>query len=259
MTAAAAAAAVCFTLLHQGPELLNKYIGQSEAAVRDLFSRAAAAAPCVLFFDEFDAIAPPRGHDSTGVTDRVVNQLLTELDGVEGLTGVAVLAATSRPDLIDAALLRPGRLDRMVFCGMPNESERLQILTACARKLALDPDVDFAVLAQQTVNFTSADVAALLSEAQLLAVHDKLDQAVSPDTQQKTGSVGESTSARSPPVISMQHLRRALARARPSLPPTELRRLAAVYGRFQQGRDPGINNRQVLDEGQQRVKHATLA
>eukprot|EP00878_Enallax_costatus_P041109 GHUV01047600.1.p1 GENE.GHUV01047600.1~~GHUV01047600.1.p1 ORF type:complete len:194 (-),score=31.39 GHUV01047600.1:68-649(-) len=152
-----------------------------------------------------------------------------------------------------------GRLDRMVFCGMPNESERLQILTACARKLALDPDVDFAVLAQQTVNFTSADVAALLSEAQLLAVHDKLDQAVSPDTQQKTGSVGESTSARSPPVISMQHLRRALARARPSLPPTELRRLAAVYGRFQQGRDPGINNRQVLDEGQQRVKHATLA
>ncbi|KAJ9520077.1 hypothetical protein QJQ45_030122, partial [Haematococcus lacustris] len=107
----------------KGPELLNKYIGASEAAVRDLFSRAAAAAPSVLFFDEFDSIAPPRGHDSTGVTDRVVNQLLTELDGVEGLRGVCVLAATSRPDLIDAALLRPGRLDRLVLCGLPNEVE----------------------------------------------------------------------------------------------------------------------------------------
>ena len=99
----------------KGPELLNKYIGQSEAGVRDAFRRAAAAAPCALFFDEFDAIAPRRGHDSTGVTDRVVNQFLTELDGVEGLRGVVVLAATSRPDLVDPALLRPGRLDRLLL------------------------------------------------------------------------------------------------------------------------------------------------
>ncbi|KAJ2817506.1 Peroxisome biosynthesis protein pex1, partial [Coemansia furcata] len=96
----------------KGPELLSKYIGSSEQAVRDLFRRAAAAAPCVLFFDEFDAIAPRRGHDNTGVTDRVVNQFLTEMDGAEGLAGVYVLAATSRPDLIDPALLRPGRLDK---------------------------------------------------------------------------------------------------------------------------------------------------
>lgn len=96
----------------KGPELLNKYIGASEQGVRDVFARAARASPCILFFDEFDAIAPKRGHDNTGVTDRVVNQLLTELDGVEGLEGVFVVAATSRPDLIDAALLRPGRLDR---------------------------------------------------------------------------------------------------------------------------------------------------
>lgn len=90
----------------KGPELLNKYIGASEEAVRDLFKKAAAAAPCVLFFDEFEALAPQRGHDNTGVTDRVVNQLLTELDGVEGLKGVTVIAASSRPDLLDAALLR---------------------------------------------------------------------------------------------------------------------------------------------------------
>eukprot|EP01133_Synstelium_polycarpum_P015192 gene15192-17978_t len=111
----------------KGPELLNKYIGSSEQAVRDMFARAASATPCVLFFDEFDSIAPRRGHDSTGVTDRVVNQFLTELDGVEGLRGVYVLAATSRPDLIDPALLRPGRLDKSLFCNIPEEHERLEV------------------------------------------------------------------------------------------------------------------------------------
>ncbi|KIJ18346.1 hypothetical protein PAXINDRAFT_167524 [Paxillus involutus ATCC 200175] len=108
----------------KGPELLNKYIGASEKSVRDIFDRASAAKPCVLFFDEFDSIAPKRGHDSTGVTDRVVNQLLTQMDGAEGLTGVYVLAATSRPDLIDAALLRPGRLDKSILCDMPDEEDR---------------------------------------------------------------------------------------------------------------------------------------
>jgi len=87
--------------------------------VRDLFERASAAKPCVLFFDEFDFIAPKRGHDSTGVTDRVVNQMLTQMDGAEGLDGVYVLAVTSRPDLIDSALLRPGRLDKLLFSDMP--------------------------------------------------------------------------------------------------------------------------------------------
>lgn len=96
----------------KGPELLNKYIGQSEASIRSVFERAKASLPCLLFFEEFDSIAPCRGQDNTGVTDRVVNQLLTELDGAEGLQGVFVIAATSRPNSIDAALLRPGRLDK---------------------------------------------------------------------------------------------------------------------------------------------------
>jgi SpoVK/Ycf46/Vps4 family AAA+-type ATPase len=98
-------------------QVLDKYIGASEQAVRALFARAVAAAPCLLFFDEFEAVAPRRGSDNTGVTDRVVNQLLTFLDGVEGLVGVYVLAATSRPDMIDPALLRPGRLDKQLYCG----------------------------------------------------------------------------------------------------------------------------------------------
>ncbi len=100
-----------------------------------MFKRASSAAPCILFFDEFDAIAPKRGHDNTGVTDRVVNQLLTELDGVEGLKGVFVLAATSRPDMIDAALLRPGRLDKLLFCDFPNEYERRDILKVLAKQV----------------------------------------------------------------------------------------------------------------------------
>ncbi|KAL7210807.1 hypothetical protein ACSBR2_013809 [Camellia fascicularis] len=135
--AAAAACSLRFISV-KGPELLNKYIGASEQAVRDIFSKAAAAAPCILFFDEFDSIAPKRGHDNTGVTDRVVNQFLTELDGVEVLTGVFVFAATSRPDLLDAALLRPGRLDRLLFCDFPSKHERFDILTVLSRKVSIN-------------------------------------------------------------------------------------------------------------------------
>lgn len=118
----------------KGPELLNKYIGASEQNVRDLFARAAAAAPCCLFFDEFESIAPKRGGDSTGVTDRVVNQFLVQLDGVESRNGVYVLGASSRPDLIDPALLRPGRLDKCIYCPLPETPEdRFEILKAVCR------------------------------------------------------------------------------------------------------------------------------
>lgn len=151
----------------KGPEILNKYIGASEKSVRDLFERASAAKPCVLFFDEFDSIAPKRGHDSTGVTDRVVNQILTQMDGAEGLQGVYVLAATSRPDLIDSALLRPGRLDKSIFCDMPDASERKEILTAIARKLTVSSLVDFNQLAAKTEGFSGADLQALLYNAHL--------------------------------------------------------------------------------------------
>ncbi|CAE6412288.1 unnamed protein product [Rhizoctonia solani] len=158
----------------KGPELLNKYIGQSEQSVRDIFDRASAAKPCVLFLDEFDSIAPKRGHDSTGVTDRVVNQMLTQMDGAEGLDGVYVLAATSRPDLIDPALLRPGRLDKSLLCHMPAANERREILEAVSRKIALAPDVDLNDIARQTEGFSGADLQALVYNAQLEVVHEEL-------------------------------------------------------------------------------------
>lgn len=168
----------------KGPEILNKYIGASEQSVRELFERAQAAKPCVLFFDEFDSIAPKRGHDSTGVTDRVVNQMLTQMDGAEGLDGVYVLAATSRPDLIDSALLRPGRLDKSVLCGMPDFEERLDILRAITKTMNLADDVSLEEIAENSDGFSGADMQALGYNAYLQAVHKKLelDEAASEGT-----------------------------------------------------------------------------
>ncbi|XP_048462372.1 peroxisome biogenesis factor 1 [Rhincodon typus] len=162
----------------KGPELLSKYIGASEQAIRDVFSKAQAAKPCILFFDEFDSIAPRRGHDNTGVTDRVVNQLLTQLDGVEGLQGVYVLAATSRPDLIDPALLRPGRLDKSVYCPPPDQVARCEILKALSQSLSLADDVDLQQIATMTEHFTGADLKALLCNAQLNALHSIMSSTV---------------------------------------------------------------------------------
>ena len=122
----------------KGPELLNMYVGESERAVRACFQRARNSAPCVIFFDELDSLCPRRssgGDRDGGSSSRVVNQLLTQLDGVEGLAeGVWVLAATSRPDLVDPALLRPGRLDKSILCPMPGEQDRLDILRLVFKK-----------------------------------------------------------------------------------------------------------------------------
>ncbi|XP_018121926.1 peroxisomal biogenesis factor 1 L homeolog isoform X1 [Xenopus laevis] len=165
----------------KGPELLSKYIGASEQAVRDVFTRAQAAKPCILFFDEFDSIAPRRGHDNTGVTDRVVNQMLTQLDGVEGLQGVYVLAATSRPDLIDPALLRPGRLDECLYCPPPDQASRLEILKGLSHSMLLDENVDLKLIASLTDHFTGADLKALLYNAQLEAIHTNLSATLPQD------------------------------------------------------------------------------
>ncbi|KAK9376266.1 P-loop containing nucleoside triphosphate hydrolase protein [Lipomyces chichibuensis] len=160
----------------KGPEILNKYIGASEKSVRDLFERAQAAKPCVLFFDEFDSIAPKRGHDSTGVTDRVVNQMLTQMDGAEGLDGVYVLAATSRPDLIDSALLRPGRIDKTLLCDMPSVEDRLDIIQAMSRKMELAEDIELDDIAHKTEGFSGADLQALMYNAHLAAIHEIVDE-----------------------------------------------------------------------------------
>lgn len=186
----------------KGPEILNKYIGASEKSVRDLFERAQAAKPCVLFFDEFDSIAPKRGHDSTGVTDRVVNQLLTQMDGAEGLSGVYVLAATSRPDLIDPALLRPGRLDKSLLCDFPNLDDRLDIIKALAQKVKIADEVwdsndDLLELGRRTEGFSGADLQALVSNAQLEAIHDVLNDREPSQNTTRRGAVAKKGSVSS--------------------------------------------------------------
>lgn len=161
----------------KGPEILNKYIGASEQSIRDIFDRAQSAKPCILFFDEFDSIAPKRGHDSTGVTDRIVNQLLTQMDGAEGLDGVYVIGATSRPDLIDSALLRPGRLDKSLICDLPNYDDRLDIIKTVVQGngFKLDDEVDLSEIANKTYGFTGADLQAVMYNGYLKSVHEVLD------------------------------------------------------------------------------------
>ncbi|EAA05513.4 AGAP010924-PA [Anopheles gambiae str. PEST] len=202
----------------KGPELLAKYIGQSEENVRNLFDRARSAKPCVLFFDEFDSLAPRRGHDSTGVTDRVVNQLLTELDGVEGLQGVTVIGATSRPELLDPALLRSGRIDRLVECTLPGVTARLEIFSNHSKSLTLDKDVDLREFAVKSEYYTGADIRSILTTANMLAVQECLSNDPEKVPEQIT--------------VSQRHLAEAFSSTRPSLSPRDIAKYRETYARF---------------------------
>ncbi len=197
----------------KGAELLDKYVGESERAVRELFRRAADAAPALIFLDEIDALAPRRGQSSdSGVADRVVAALLTELDGAEPLRDVIVVGATNRPELIDPALLRPGRLERLVYVPPPDAAARADILRAAGRHTPLAPDVDLDALGTELDGYSAADCTAVLREAALAAMRESRDAA------QVTGA----------------HIAAARAAVPPSLDPEQLATLAAYARR----RDP---------------------
>ncbi len=162
----------------KGAELMDKWVGSSEKAVRDLFDRARESAPSLIFLDEIDALAPRRGQSSdSGVGDRVVAALLTELDGVEPLRDVVVLGATNRPDLIDPALLRPGRLERLVFVPPPDAAARGDILRTSSKSVPLAEGISLDELAQTLDGYSAADCAALLREAALAAMRRNIDAA----------------------------------------------------------------------------------
>jgi transitional endoplasmic reticulum ATPase len=189
----------------KGAELLSKWVGESERAVRELFRRAREAAPTLVFLDEVDALAPIRGQASDGgTTDRVVASLLTELDGVEALRNVLVIGATNRPDLVDPALLRPGRLERLVYVPPPDSAARAEILKEAAKTVPLAPDVDLARLAADLDGFSAADCAALVRESALAAMRESLDAAE----------------------VSAAHVAAARQRVRPSLDPVQVAWLA---------------------------------
>ncbi|MEU8113724.1 AAA family ATPase [Micromonospora sp. NPDC048947] len=190
----------------KGAELLSKWVGESERAVRELFRRAREAAPTLIFLDEVDALAPVRGQATDGgTTDRVVAALLTELDGVETLRNVVVVGATNRPDLIDPALLRPGRLERLVYVPPPDGAARAEILRAASRQVPLAPDVDLSALGDELTGFSAAECAALVREAALAAMRESLAAAT----------------------VTAEHVSAARARVRPSLDPAQVAWLSA--------------------------------
>ncbi|XP_043511745.1 peroxisome biogenesis factor 1 isoform X1 [Frieseomelitta varia] len=205
----------------KGPELLSKYIGVSEESVRNVFERALRAKPCVLFFDEFDSLAPRRGHDSTGVTDRVVNQLLTQMDGVEDREGVAVVAASSRPDLLDPALLRPGRLDKTLYCPLPDEADREEILIALCKTQNIDTmELDLKELATLSSGFTGADLNAAVTQARLAAFEDAVANA-------SDGKI-EAEDIK----VSQTHLIDSMKSTHPSLSRLEKKKYKSIYAKF---------------------------
>jgi len=194
----------------KGAELLSKWVGESERAVRELFRRARESAPAIVFLDEVDALAPVRGQSSDGgTTDRVVAALLTELDGVESLRDVVVIGATNRPDLIDPALLRPGRLERLVYAPPPDAEARGLILRAAAKGVPFEDDVDLGAFGVRTDGFSAADCTALVREAALTAMRASM----------------------SATVVTAAHLEQALTRVRPSLDPAQVASLASYAER----------------------------
>ena len=156
----------------KGPEVLSKWVGESEKAVREVFRKARMAAPAVIFFDEIDALVPRRGlgYGDSGVTERVISQLLTEIDGIMTLEDIVVLAATNRPDLIDPAILRPGRFDRLIYVPPPDENGRLAIFKVHTKDMPLAEDVDLKLLATMTKGYSGADIEALCREAAMIAL-----------------------------------------------------------------------------------------
>ncbi|KAM9272899.1 peroxisome biogenesis factor 6 [Cariama cristata] len=209
----------------KGPELINMYVGQSEENVRNVFARARAAAPCIIFFDELDSLAPSRGRsgDSGGVMDRVVSQLLAELDGLHSTREVFVIGATNRPDLLDPALLRPGRFDKLVYVGINEDREsQLQVLSAVTRKFKLDPSVNLTTILEKCpAQLTGADIYALCADAMMCAVKRKVEWI-------EEGLDTESSAL----ILTMEDFLQAAVRLQPSVSEQELLRYRLIQQKF---------------------------
>lgn len=191
----------------KGPELLNKYVGESELAVRTIFTRARTCSPCILFFDEVDALTTKRGQDGGWVVERLLNQLLIELDGSDQRQGVYVIGATNRLEVIDRAVLRPGRFGKKLYVPLPNAVERGLILKALAQKKPISDDVDLDAIARREAcnNLSGADLAALMNEAAMAAMEER---------QKSLQLAGSSTEPR---VIKTSHFEKALEKVTPSV------------------------------------------
>ena len=209
----------------KGPELLSNWVGESEKHVREMFRKARQVAPCVLFFDEIDSLAPRRGSGGdTHVTERVVSQLLTELDGLEELKDVVVIAATNRPDMIDPALLRPGRLERHIYIPPPDEKARLEIFKIHTRGMPLDEDVSLEELAKRTEGYSGADIEAVCREAGMLAIREAIAKAKSEEDVKEVARKIK---------VSKRHFEEALRKIKPSLTKEDIEKYEKIVKDFQ--------------------------
>jgi len=205
----------------KGPELLTMWFGESEANVRDLFDKARSAAPCVLFFDELDSIARSRGSsvgDAGGAGDRVINQILTEMDGVGAKKNVFIIGATNRPDIIDPAILRPGRLDQLIYIPLPDDGSRLSILKSCLRKSPLADDLDLHFIAKKTPGFSGADLTEICQRACKLAIHESIEA----DRQRTLAGLPPGDDP--VPKLTRSHFEQAMATARRSVSDNDIRK-----------------------------------
>lgn len=230
------------------------WFGESEANVRDVFEKARAASPCVMFFDELDSIAKARGGgggDAGGAGDRVLNQILTEMDGMNAKKNVFVIGATNRPDHIDPALLRPGRLDQLIYIPLPDEGSRVSILKAACRKSPIHQDVDLVVLANITQGFSGADLTEICQRACKMAIRESIEKDIIKERERraKGEDAMELEDEVDPvPFITKAHFEEAMKYARRSVSDNDIRKYEMFAQTLQQSR--GIGNNFKFPDGQ---------
>ncbi|XP_012554675.2 transitional endoplasmic reticulum ATPase [Hydra vulgaris] len=231
----------------KGPELLTMWFGESEANVRDVFDKARMAAPCVLFFDELDSIAKSRGGssgDGGGAADRVINQILTEMDGMGAKKNVFIIGATNRPDIIDSAILRPGRLDQLIYIPLPDELSRVAILKAALRKTPIAKDVDLVYLAKVTVGFSGADLTEIAQRACKLAIRESIEKDIQREKQRADNPDINMDDDEDPvPEIRRDHFEESMKFARRSVSDNEIRKYEMFAQTLHQSRGLGTNFR----------------
>ncbi|KAG0099788.1 AAA ATPase cdc48, partial [Podila epicladia] len=225
----------------KGPELLTMWFGESEANVRDVFDKARAAAPCVMFFDELDSIAKARGGssgDAGGAGDRVLNQILTEMDGMNAKKNVFVIGATNRPDQIDNALLRPGRLDQLIYIPLPDEGSRLAVLKSALRKSPVSTEINLDFIAKSTHGFSGADLTEICQRAVKLAIRENIEADIRREREQKERGDDETMVEDDDPVpeITRAHFEEAMKFARRSVQDSDTRRYEMFAQNLQNSR-----------------------
>merc|ERR1719445_1125916 len=234
----------------KGPELLTMWFGESEANVRDVFDKARSAAPCVLFFDELDSIAKSRGGgsggDAGGASDRVINQILTEMDGMGSKKNVFIIGATNRPDIIDSAIMRPGRLDQLIYIPLPDDGSRMAILKSNLRKSPVADNVDLPYLAKMTRGFSGADLTEICQRACKLAIRESIDADIKREKEkQKAGATTMDVDDEEDlvPEITKAHFEEAMKFARRSVSDNDIKKYEMFSQTLQQSRGFGNNFR----------------